>query len=449
MKLKNNKSGGVLLKTVYKFSILFSITLCVFISSCSDSSDNTITPNDPNGGSGTTQSVTSDQRQNIEFDGFRLEVHAGDVPRNSNGTAGTVAFSLNTSSTTESGIPSVPSGFTVISKYLKAGPESFNLNSPVQLFFPAASQNTPQDLAVLKYSEAAQEWKLVPTSALDTANRKVGIDQLSLGYYVLVKQNFSDNATDFRQGGAMYDCPPEPFMNYILTVQSVSPEKPSILSQYSGGLIGQAYMNPIFLGCPIGKTKAIVPQGSISFWVTRSNCQANPPVIETYSIPAPVTVPDPLEFIGWSTYDAVTYVPFCLPAGGSWVAGRPENWPQPTVPVGTGTFQATLTWLNTASNATDLDLHLYGPDNLHIFWSNTSSANFSLDRDWQSQTGNAIENIFSTTATIPLGNYRVNVVHFSGFAKSFNCRVIVNGSVTNYSGNLGGGSVDVRTFTIQ
>jgi hypothetical protein len=238
-------------------------------------------------------------------------------------------------------------------------------------------------------------------------------------------------------------------MNYILTVQSVSPEKPSILSQYVGGLIGRTYMGPIFLGCPEGKTKAIVPQGSISFWVTRSNCQANPPVIETYSIPAPVTVPDPLEFIGWSTYDAVTYVPFCLPAGGSWIAGRPENWPPPTVPVGTGTFQATLTWVNTASSSTDLDLHLYGPDNLHIFWQNTSSANFTLDRDWQSQTGNAIENIFSTTSTIPAGSYRVNVAHFTGFAKSFNCRVIVNGSVTNYSGNLGGGSVDVRTFNIQ
>ncbi len=424
--------------------ILFLLSL--LITGCSD--DNTTTnPTDPGSGNGVSQSVTSDQRQTIEFDGFRLEVHTGDVPRNSNGTSGTVTFSLNTASEIEGGVPPVPSGYSVISKYLKAGPESFSFNTPLQLFFPAGSEPSPQDLAVLQYSDATQDWRIIPTSAIDTAGKKIGVDLLSLGYYVLVKQNLSD-FTDFRQGGCVYDCPPEPFMNYILTVQSVSPEKPSILSQYSGGLIGQAYMGPIFLGCQFDRTKAIVPQGTISFWVTRSNCQANPPVIETYSIPAPVTVSDPLVFNGWSTYDAQVYVPFCLPAGGSWIAGRPENWPPATVPVGTGILQATLTWVNTSSNAADLDLHLYGPNNLHIFWQNTTSANFSLDRDWQSQTGNAIENIFSTTTTVPSGDYRVNVAHFTGFAKSFNCRVIVNGSVTNYSGNLGGGSVDVRSFTI-
>lgn len=431
--------------TILTLLVLFQV---IFLLSCSD--DNTTTnPTDPGSGNGTTQSVTSDQSQNMEYDGFRMEIHKGDVPRLGNGSAGTVTFSLNTSSSVESGIPPVPSGYTVISKYLKAGPESFNFNSPVQLFFPASSQNSPQDLAVMQYSDATGDWRIISTSAIDTAQKKIGVDLLSLGYFVLVKQTFTSDASDFRQGGCVYDCPPEPFMNYILTVQSVTPEKPSILNLYVGGLIGRTYMNPIFNGCPEGKTKCIVPQGSISFWVTRSNCQSNPPVIETYSIPAPVTVPDPLEFIGWSTYDAVTYVPFCLPSGGTWVAGRPENWPPPTVPVGTGTFQATLTWLNTSTSATDLDLHLYGPDNMHIFWQNTSNANFMLDRDWQSQTGNAIENIFSTTATIPAGNYRVNVEHFSGFAKSFNCRVIVNGNVTNYSGNLGGGSVDVRTFSIQ
>ncbi len=421
------------------------ILLIPFIPGCSD--DTVTPPTDPGNGSGTTQNVTSDQRKTIEYDDFRMEVQLGAVPRLTNGSPGTVTFSLNTSTEIEAGVPPVPSGYTVIGKYLKAGPESFNFNSPIQLFFPAGSQSSPQDLAVLQYSDATQDWRIVSTADIDTAGRKIGVDLLSLGYFVLAKQNLTD-ATDFRQGGCVYDCPPEPWMNYILTVQSVTPEKPSILSMYIGGLIGRAYSGPIFLGCPEGRTKAIVPQGSISFWVTRSNCQANPPVIETYSIPAPVTVSDPLNFVGWSTYDAVTYVPFCLPAGGTWVAGRPDNWPPPTVPVGTGTFQATLTWINTGSNAADLDLHLYGPNNLHIYYLNTTSPNFSLDRDWQSQNGNAIENIFSTTAAIPSGDYRVNVAHYTGFAKSFNCRVIVNGSVTNYSGNLGGGSVDVRTFNI-
>ncbi len=428
------------------YSLMFIyFSLLVFTPGCNE--DSVTPPTDPGSGSGTTQTVTSDQRQTIEFDGFRMEIHVGDVPRLSTGGAGTIAFSLNTSSTIDSGKTPVPSTYTVIGKYLKAGPEGFNFNTPIQLFFPAGSQPSPQDLAVLQYSDVTQDWRIVATSDIDTAGKKIGVDLLSLGYFVLVKQNIID-ASDFRQGGCVYDCPMEVFTNYILTVQSVTPEKASILSMYSGGLIGRAYMGPIFLGCQTNKTKAIVPQGTISFWVTKSNCQANPPIIETYSIPVPVTVSDPLEFVGWSTYDAVTYVPFCLPPGGTWIPGRPDNWPPATVPVGTGTFQATLTWINTGSNAADLDLHLFGPNNLHIFWSNTTSPNFTLDRDWRTQNGNAIENIFSTTTTIPSGNYRVNVAHFEGFAKSFNCRVIVNGSVTNFAANLGGGSVDVRTFTI-
>lgn len=410
-------------------------------SGCSDNTTQTPPEQEMNG----TKVVTSSQSGTLEVDGFRMEIHVGDVPRLTNGGDGTVTFSINTSSTLQSGVPNVPSGYTVISKYLKAGPEQFNFYSPVTIFFPASSQSSPQNLTVLQYTEAAG-WRMIPTSALDTANRKIGVDLFTLGYFVLVRQNVYDN-TDFRQGGCVYNCP-ELWMNFILTINTVTPEKPEILNQYIGGLIGKSYMGPIFLGCPEGNTKAIVPQGSMTFWVTRSNCQSNPPVIETWSIPAPVTVSDPLVFSGWSTYDAQVYVPFCLPSGGTWLPGRPTNWPQPTIPVGTGTFQATLTWINSSGNEADLDLHLYGPNNLHIFWQNTSSANFALDKDWRTDPGNAIENIFSTTTTIPSGDYRVNVAHFAGFSKSFNCRVIVNGSSTNYANTLGGGSVDVRTFNI-
>jgi hypothetical protein len=424
------------------FGVIF-----VLLSGCTD--DNTTQPpNDPVNNAGTTQTITSETSGTLEWDGFRMEVHTGNVPRMQNGNPGTVTFSLNSSSTIENGFSPVPSQFTVISKYLKAGPEAFNFAGTIQLFFPAESQPNPQDLTVLEYRPDTQEWKIVPTSAIDTANKKIGVDVLKLGYYVLAKHNLVDNLTDFRAGGCVLDIPMEPFTNYILTCQSVSPEKPSILNFYSGGLVGKTFMGPIFLGCQQNKTKAIVPQGTISFWVSKISCQGSNPEIFTYSIPASVTINDPLEFVGWSTYDAVVYVPFTLPTGGSWVSGRPTNWPPPTQPFGTGTVQATLTWNNTTSNGTDLDLHLYGPNNLHISWQNTSSANFTLDRDWRTTAGDAIENIFSTTTTVPSGDYRVNVAHFQGFSKTFNCRVIVNGSVTNYTNTLGGGSVDVRTFNI-
>lgn len=434
------------MKKYYYILLTTVFVVSAALPGCSEDSI-TQTTNEPGSGAGTTLAVTSTTSGILEYDGFRMEVHTGDVPKLTSGNPGTVTFSLNTSAAPESGVQPVPSGYTVIGKYLKAGPESFNFAGAIGLFFPAESQPSPQDLVVMQYSAELQQWKIVPVSAIDTANKKVGIGALKLGYYVLTKRNSSFDS-DFRAGGCVLDIPMEPFTKYLLTCSSVSPEKPEILNLYDGGLVGKTFLGPIFLGCQQGPTKAIVPQGSISFFVSKISCVDANPQIFTYSIPATVTIAEPLNFIGWSTYDAVTYVPFTLPTGGSWVAGRPSNWPPPTQPFGTGTVQATLTWNNGSSNAADLDLHLYGPNNLHISWQNTSSANFQLDRDWQSTPGDAIENIFSTTTTVPSGDYRVNVAFFSGFAKSFNCRVIVNGNVTNFSSNLGGGSVDVRTFSI-
>lgn len=434
------------MKQFYYFFMLICCISLICINGCTD--DNTTEPPTDPGGGGTSQTITSSTGGILEIDGFRLEVHTGDVPRLQNGSEGSVTFSLNSSSTIETGVPPVPAGFTVISNYLKAGPEAFNFAGTLQLFFPASSQPTPQDLTVLGYSPDTQQWTIIPTSALDTANRKVGVDLLRLGYFVLARHNLQDNATDFRAGGCVLDIPMEPFTNYILTCATATPEKPEILAMYNGTLIGGTFMGPIFLGCQQNLTKAIVPQGTLTFWVSKISCTENLPLMFTYSIPASVTINDPLTFVGWSTYDAVVYVPFTLPSGGSWVQGRPTPWPPPTIPFGTGVVQATLTWNNSNVNGADLDLHLYGPNNLHVFWSSPTSPNFTLDRDWTTTPGNAIENIFSTTTTIPSGDYRVNVAHFSGFSKTFNCRVIVNGSVTNYSNTLGGGSVDVRTFTI-
>jgi len=434
------------MKRYYYLFLTAVILVTAAISGCSED-DIVQTPNDPGSGTGTSMTVTSLTSGTLESDGFRMEVHTGDVPKLSNGDPGSVTFSMNSSSSPENGIPSVPSGYSVIGKYLKAGPEAFNFAGPIRVFFPAESQSTPQDLTVMQYSPELQQWKIIPNSAIDTAGKKIGVDVLKLGYYVLTKKTSAFDS-DFRAGGCVLDIPMEPFTKYILTCSSVSPEKPEILNLYDGGLVGKTFVGPIFLGCQQGLTKAIVPQGSISFFVSKISCVDANPQIFTYTIPATVTIAEPLNFIGWSTYDAVTYVPFTIPAGGTWAAGRPSNWPPPTQPFGTGIVQATLTWNNGSSNAADLDLHLYGPNNLHISWQNTSSANFRLDRDWQSTPGDAIENIFSTTTTVPSGDYRVNVAFFSGFAKSFNCRVIVNGNVTNFSSNLGGGSVDVRTFNI-
>jgi len=412
-----------------------------------------VNSNDPGQPSaGATRSFTSADNGNFDYDGFSIVIKTETVPRLQNNSQGTVAFSMNTSSSIESGVPSLPSGYSVIGKYLKAGPEAFIFNMPAQVFFPASGESSPQNLTVFRYSANTQEWKIIPASAIDTAGKRIGIDVLELGYFVLTKATSLDNSSDFRQGGCVLEMS-ELWTNYILTVNTAALEKPEQLAMFANGFIGGTYSGPIFLGCPEGRTKAIVPQGTITFWVSKTVCQGSDQQVYTYTLPASVTVTEPLNFIGWSTYDAVTYVPFTLPAGGSWVLGRPSGgtsgWPPATVPFGSGTFQATLTWYNSAENVADMDLHLYGPDNLHIYWSNRTSANFELDRDWISSLGNAVENIYSITSAIPPGNYEVKVVNFSGATKNFNVRVILNGSSVNISGTAAQGQeILVRSFTI-
>jgi len=86
---------------------------------------------------------------------------------------------------------------------------------------------------------------------------------------------------------------------------------------------------------------------------------------------------------------------------------------------------------------------------LHIFYSARTSTNFTLDRDWTDPLGNAIENIYSTTPSIPSGNYEVKVKNYRGVNKSFNVRTILNGSSSNFSGSLSESQeVTARTFTI-
>src|SRR5437667_8911165 len=107
MKLKN-------LVLVFFLAAAFT----VYFIGCSN--DTTVTP-PTNSGTGITQTVTSSQQGNITFDGFRLVFPAFTVPQQTNGSDGTVIFSMNTTSTIPTGLSALPSGYTQIGKILQAG----------------------------------------------------------------------------------------------------------------------------------------------------------------------------------------------------------------------------------------------------------------------------------------------------------------------------------------
>ena len=240
---------------------------------------------------------------------------------------------------------------------------------------------------------------------------------------------------------------------YTITIATATLTFPSQAAWYSNGTpVGTNYASgsdPTGM-TPINPCRAIIAQGIYTVWITKTTRMGYTFTTETYSIPAPVTVSNPLIWDGWGS--STGYVDIVLPGGGTWVAGYPTNWPPPTVSYGTGAFQSTLTWVNPSGSTVDLDLHLYGPNSMHVYYGAKvfGDSIFVLDRDWTHPTGNAIENIYNAKGTMPSGTYQVKVNYYSGSTtKQFNCRVILNSNViASYSGSLTSGDVLIKEFTL-
>ena len=134
-----------------------------------------------------------------------------------------------------------------------------------------------------------------------------------------------------------------------------------------------------------------------------------------------------------------------------WDDGRPSEWGTETKTYGTGKFQATLTWTNPSSEFyTDYDLHLSGPNNLHVYYSNKKQGCFELDRDWIRDPGDAVENIYSINDNFPAGTYVVKVNHFSGaMGRLYNCRIIMNGKVVKSVSGATGDTNEIYRFVVE
>jgi hypothetical protein len=357
----------------------------------------------------------------------------------------------------------LPTGFTLISKYVKFGPEGFVFNFPAKIYLPAGSATDPTRLGIMRYDNLSGTWVLVPVSLLSDNPKRVGASVIMLGTFALVEMP----ATSVAKQNTILDTKSEGGIRggnfgdntywYTLTIKSVT-FKYSEQAAWYGTLVGttaSSGSDPTG-SYPRNPVHMRLPQGQYEIWVSRMTWdQVSGGRWSTYSQPAVVNINGPLVLQLWSEDQDVAYTGWysLSLSGGDWTKGRPEDLPNMDVSVGTGDFQATLTWINTYSSATDVDLHLYGPNDLHIYWSNSNPAGaaFQLDADWMSAVGNAVENIYSISQSIPKGNYRVTVKHFSGDSpKGFNARVIRFGKSKTYSGTVSAGEeIEVDKFTVN
>lgn len=461
------------------------------------------------GGTNTHEAVTSQFSSTKggvlkTSNGVKLSVDPAAIPDNTDGTPVPVTFSIES---VETPPLALPSDIHQIGGMEKFGPDGFSFAWPLTTTLPLATtdEEDMQGTQYLQYDPANSRWVRLPAFAYETddAGKIIGASAsgYNLGYAVMAKKGVSNKArqaqTSDHSDGAMKwgqkSCGSEATgtdlgCDYYFVAKSYKPKseseregfqyvleldrlsRDSILEcawdtatqKFSGRICSVLKTGNNSDNSPSDETIFDIMQGEWEFCVTKSQ----------WALPgAPLPLPGkwtynklvPVNIARGSHNTCLTnqcwdnVVPIQLPNGGSWL--EPAVMPScptnntPTVPVGTGKFQATLTWINTEDKYADLDLHLYGPNGEHVYYQDKPSPDgaFKLDRDWREEPGSAVENIFSLPQGVPTqGDYRLTVKHFSGAVPiDFSVRVINNGiaKTQRYTFQNDDEEIEITTFS--
>jgi hypothetical protein len=419
-------------------SLFLLIPLSLYFTSCNlfDDSDSPDSPQSEIG-----KYNTGDFGEIVTETGESIKIIPGVIPQNSNGEAAEVTFTIETQVEDPGRLGD---GATFKSDLVKFGPEYFNFRWPVQLSIPYDENLNPNTLYVMHYDYGQEKWVKLSKAGIDYENKTIFFNTLSLGVFGL-----AELTTDYRDdlywcdGGVRYTDGTKSYF-YTFTVASVQNPKYEWQTSWLppvGYVVGSTGSQN---NSPLAYTWGFLVQASYQIWISRTKPGTywELPVLETYTLPASATLTEP----NICPQSATTFpdlnmcepwVDLTLPSGGEWVPGSPQGWAAPTITYGTGDFQATLNWINNESHSTDLDLHLYGPNDMHVYYEYDMSqdGSLALDRDWRYTLGNATENIYSLK-DMPSGNYQIKVVLYGGNPVSFNARIIRFGEIKNFSGSV-------------
>lgn len=433
--------------------------------------------NDPNP---TTQSITQQFNSNdavgvVTLDDIKLIIPTGAIPKLTNGDPATVNFSI------ESGgaLPkALPSNMKLVGEATHFGPEGFIFQEPVIVLFRLPDGVAPDQVSIIGYDEEKGSFLVYPTTYLDTDTKEVGTMVYKLGFYMLANVEGLNRTRNGASGGirskngnwGWYPLPAGNAENTYnkLIITNFVPSDPSEMALWapydpnSNG--GQRYweastptkvtgyqpnheLGIVFMGPKGTYTAQLVTSYKESMFATPVCKQYSLPL--TFTITSSVTCDQVWGCSGWSTGPT-------LPPGGTWTEIPCNQYkPLATIPVCTGDFQATLTWFNGSGSYgdTDLDLHLYGPNDLHVYWSNKNPGvgNILLDRDMISETGWVQENICAPTlSAMPKGEYRLEVNLFDGEDKDFQVRLLRGSQANSFTGRATQGepTKKIITFTL-
>ncbi len=414
-----------------KFIVLgLAVALLGFSWSCDKDDDETEpAPTQQEDNASGTVTSTSDDTTIETPAGAKIIVPQGAVPALENGDPATVVFSIEADDDFQA---TPPAGETMATRVYRFGPEGFTFERKVTVEIPIPDDVDLTDKEVLLY-------RINPTT---------GDNELYTGSYNLDDRtiyaqtyHFSPWFASFRDedpqgnGCAWVVNNSDLWVGLCVTEYTLDfPDRDGPFIPDGGWSSSWAPWNH-----GIGSTNEgewWLPQGTFTVCITYSHDAG---LSHTHRIASNQLVIDNPAHGTWSSLQNWDCTEFAVgSSGGSEADGRCNCVPIPTVPVGTGDIQVTLTWFN--ENALDLDLWVTDPTDEKCYYGNTpSSTGGDLDRD--NLCGNyengRPENIY-WTATPPAGEYIVEVDWFSSCShehgsQAFTVRTVVQGVTNTYS----------------
>lgn len=462
---------------VLAFLITFTMGFMLVFTGCKKDSD----PN-PEPTQSVTKIFTSTSTGGVlTLEGTSLVIESGTVPRLANGDPATVNFSVEVNVTLPKALPS---NMKLVGKTSHFGPEGFIMSEPMLLQFTLPDGVALDQASIVGYDNASGNYGVYPITYYDPDNKVVGTVVYELGYYMLANVNeLNRTRAPFGAGGFQInqfqnrDWYPQAPANWQgqmtyhrLIITNFVPAFPQEMAYWapydpnSNG--GQRYWEvwtPSVAGGgspnhTIGMTFR-GPQGTYTAQLIayRRVSQNSPQECKQYSLPMTFTIGSPITCTSANICSGWSPAPAWPTGAGQWNDIDCYNYkPLPTIPVCTGDFQATLTWFNGSGSFgdTDLDLHLYGPNGMHVYWVNKNPGcpcGLMLDRDMIDETGWVQENICANSiAAMPRGEYRLEVELFSGKDKEFQVRLIRGTQSQTFNGNVTQSNPSKRiiTFTL-
>ncbi len=403
-----------------------------------DDSDANFSVTPAAGNDAATGAVSSDEEATIEtFGGARIRVPMGAVPRYENGTAGTITFSIERDDDVQA---NPPSGEQLATPVYRFGPEGAVMAMPVEITLPLAEGVNPEAVSLYRINPTTQQQERF-ASRYDSVNRAIigqtpGLSIWWGSYYPYVETAWGCVHVDNNSVTTWFR----------FCVDSFVLEYPQL---------DLLYMPEYAIGglwAPIGhigitnESDFRMPQGR--YWIcTQFSLDGNPNQITRGT--DYIEVNDP-----WHPFNHPTCVDYTVGATSGPDTGRCDCNPVPTIPVGTGAVQVTLTWFNAQS--LDLDLWVTEPDSERCWYANPTTDNGGqLDRD--NLCGNyengRPENIFWTTNP-PVGQYVVEVDWYSdcgnGLAsQEVQVRTIVQGTTRTFTRVINNGeTIEIARFNV-